>query len=437
MVEGKPAPEIALDNAVNELVLAWSLGEEQIEAARQWMWSRFARRVEAPAWADIGLALAERDRERLVVLLDDEKRVAALPDSARIDAARETGRLRLAQSLAFFAQRREPDNADIHLRLATDLLATASSVIFRETRFERGVVQGHEQSARLQVWATPQLRLALDINVLHQHTGDAGQLTGLPGVDRTLGVSALWHHGGGEGGKRGESELTLTSRSGLSQFVSLRFAHLRPLGERITGSIGLTIRDRATESVALGVGGHKNEASVALNYRLSGREYLSGRLWQARFHTQQDSYLGRGRGVSAEAGYRVRTEYPDFNVRVSRVVSSFEAGTVSDLASAVLVPGATTAPPAAFFMPQSFRLWGINAGFGTDIREQRSRALRPFADFGRTASSTSGSGYNWVVGAGGSVVGTDHLAIYSMRARGGGIGAAVRELGLRYQYYFD
>jgi hypothetical protein len=270
--------------------------------------------------------------------------------------------------------------------------------------------------------------------LLHQHTADATQLTGVPGVDRTLGVSALWRHHGLDAG---ETELSLAERSGLGRFTSLRLSHTRAFDERLSGSLALALRDRATESVALGVGGHKDEASATLNWRLSGREYLSGRIWQARFHTQQDTSLGRGQGLSAEAGYRIRSEYPDFNVRLSRVVSHFDAGDSSDVASTVLVPAATAPPPASFFMPQSFRLWGINAGFGTDLREQRSRALRPYADFGRTASSTSGSGYNWLLGAGGSVIGPDHLSVYWLRARGGGIGAAVREAGLRYQFYFD
>jgi hypothetical protein len=433
---GAPAPESALDNAVNELVLAWTLGEEQLEAARQWMWARFARRVESPAWADIGLALAERDRTRLAELLDDDKRSASLPATARIDAARELGRTRLAQTLGFAAQAREPDSDDIHLRLATDLLATASSVIVRDTLFERGVVQGHEQGARLQHWATPQLRLALDVKLLRQHTADATQLVGVPGVDRTLGFSALLRHEG-PGGGAGETEVTVAARSGLGRFTSLRLTHTRPFDDRLSGSFALALRDSAPESVALGLGGHKDELSATLNWRLSGREYLSGRAWQARFHTQHDTALGSGHGLSLEAGYRIRSEYPDFNLRLSRVVSHYDADGAGDAASMALVPGATAPPPAGFFMPQSFRLWGLNAGFGTDFREQRSRALRPYADFGRTASSTSGSGYNWLLGAGGSVLGPDHLSAYWLRARGGGIGAAVREVGLRYQFYFD
>ena len=429
-----PAPEAALDRATNELVLAWMLGEERLEAARQWMWKRFAQRVEAPAWADIALALAERDKVRLAEILEDDKR--EWPGLARIDAARELGRIKVAQSLEHDAQERQPDSDEVHLRLATDLLASASSVIGRDMLFKRGAVAGHEQSVRLQTWPLARLRLTAELGTLHQHSTDAGQLAGVPGTDRTLGLSAMWLHGG-----QAATELTLSTRSGVAEFNALRLTHARPLNERLSASVALALRDRATESVALGIAGHKDEASAAVNYRLSGREYLSGRVWQARFHTQQDASLGQGRGISAEAGYRIRSEYPDFNVRLSRQISHFEAdnNTITDSAAALLPPSLAgqAAVPASFFMPQSFRLWGINAGFGTEFREQRSRALRPFMDVGRSVSSTSGSGYNWMVGAGGSALGPDHLSLYWLRSKGGGIGAAVNELGLRYQLYLD
>lgn len=429
-----PAPEAALDRATNELVLAWMLGEERLEAARQWMWKRFAQRVQAPAWADIALALAERDRERLAEILDDDKR--EWPDLARIDAARELGRIKIAQSLEHEAQERRPDSDEVHLRLATDLLASASSIIARDTLFKRGAVAGHEQSLRLQTWPLARLRLTAELGILHQHSTEAGQLAGVPGTDRTLGFSAMWLHDG-----QAATELTLSSRSGVAEFHPLRLTHTRPLNERLSGNVALALRDRATESVALGIAGHKDEASAALNYRLSGREYLSARVWQARFHTQQDTSLGQGRGISAEAGYRFRSEYPDFNVRLSRQIGHFEAdnNTIADSAAALLPlsPGGQAAVSASFFMPQSFRLWGINAGFGTDFREQRSRALRPFMDVGRSVSSTSGSGYNWMVGAGGSALGPDHLSMYWLRSKGGGVGSAVNELGLRYQLYLD
>lgn len=419
------------DRAVDELVLSWALGGEHVDAARHWMWTRFAQRVDAPAWADLALALAEQDKPRLAAILAAPAEEPQGPSVARIDAARELGRTGQAIAMARTALARRPDDDEVHLRLATDLLATASSVIARDVLFTRGAVQGHEQSVGARHWITPQLRLAAELTVLRQHSADGTQLAPIPGSDRTLGLAALLRH------ETGESELLLTSRSGLASFHGLRLAHTRPLDERLNLQAALGWHERAPESVLLGIGAHKDEASMGLGYRPGGREFINARLWSARFHTQQDQGLGNGRGVSAEAGYRLSSSWPDANVRLSRVVSHFAAaGTVTD-ATAGLLPGAPASAGADLLMPRSFRLWGINAGFGTDVREQRSRALRPFADFGRNVSSAAGSGYNWLLGAGGSVLGPDHLAIYWLRSRGGGIGAAVRELGLRYQVFMQ
>ena len=422
-----------LDAAATELTLAWMLGEERYDAARQWMWTRYARRTSAPAWADYALALAERDWSRL------EQLMAAgsdnVPAMSRIEAARATGRIQEAQALGTQVLSRAPDSDDLHLRLSTDLLATAGSVMAGNTLFERGVLQGHEQTLRAQAWATPNLRIATELQIFHQHTADPAALTGVPGTDRSITVSALYRHGVEAGD--GETDLALGNRYGLAGFTTARLRHSRLVTPRLTGSIALTLRERATDTVPLQIAGHKDEASVGLQYGLSAREYLVGRLWSARFHSQQDSTLGTGQGSYFEGSYRIRSEYPDFNVRIARTISHYEAGTSADSLVATVIPTGGTAS-ASFFVPQSFRQWSINAGFGTTLREERSRAVRPFMDVGRSANSASGSGYNWLLGAGGSILGPDHVSLYWLRSKGGGgANVTVHETGLRYQYFFD
>lgn len=422
-----------LDAAATELTLAWMLGEARYDAARQWMWTRYARRTSAPAWADYALALAERDWNRL------EQLMAAgsdnVPAMSRIEAARATGRIAEAQTIGAQALSRAPDSDDLHLRLSTDLMATASSVIAGNTLFERGFLQGHEQTLRAQAWATPQLRIAAELQVFHQHTADPAALTGVPGTDRSMTVSALYRHGIDAGD--GETDVALGNRYGLSGFTTARLRHTRLMTPRVTATAALSLRERATDTVPLQVAGHKDEASIGLQYGLSAREYLVSRLWSARFHSQQDSTLGTGQGGYFEGGYRIRSEYPDFSVRIARTISHYEAGTTADALIATVVPAGGTAT-ASFFVPQSFRQWSINAGFGTTLREDRSRALRPFMDIGRSVNSASGSGYNWLFGAGGSVVGPDHVSLYWLRSKGGGgANVTVREMGLRYQYFFD
>ena len=420
---------LSRDAAVRELVLAWAISTESNEAARAWRWNAYGRKFAAPAWAEVSLAIERRDTDALNKLL--ETQADSLPTLARIDAARETQQLRLAQQLGFAAQEKSPNDDEIHLRLATDLLASASSVIVDDKLLERGVLKGRERSVRAQVWLSPKLRLSTQLVVLHQRTTDPTQFTGVPGTDRALNVSALMRH------DRGDTELSLGQRSGVSDFTTVKLSHNRPLGERVSASAALSMRERAGETLALYVGGHKDEASLAGQWNISRREYLSARAWGARFHTQQETWVGTGRGLFIEAGHRIRSEYPDWNVRLTRALSHYETADATDARSAELNPAAVI-PAGNFFLPQSSKTWGISTGFGMDMRERYGRGIRPFGDIGRSVNSITGSGYNWLLGAGGSLFGQDYLSIYSSRSKGGaGTNLAIREVGLRYQYFFD
>ncbi|HXC40476.1 MAG TPA: hypothetical protein VN667_16165, partial [Burkholderiales bacterium] len=382
-------------------------------------------------------ALAERDWERLEQLLDLKPASAsgAVPPLARIEAARATGQLGVAQDLGSEALERDPANDELHLRLSTDLLASATSVIARDVLFERGVAAGHEQGVRIQVWQTPRLRVALDLAFSFQHSADEGQLRGVPGVDRDATLSLLLRRG--VEASDGETEIRLGRRIGMAGFTTAGLRIARPLGPRLSGSAGLAVHERAYDSVPLAIAGHKDEARMNLHYAPTGREYVNAQLWSARYHTQGGTYVGSGGGAYVEAAYRLRIEYPELAVRLSRTLSHYSAADYADAASAALSADGTI-PPGSFFLPQGFRMWGVNVAIGGDTRETRSRALRPFADLGRSVNSLSGSGYNWLIGAGGSLIGPDHASIYWLRSKGGGgTNATVREAGFRYQYFFD
>ncbi len=92
-------------------------------------------------------------------------------------------------------------------------------------------------------------------------------------------------------------------------------------------------------------------------------------------------------------------------------------------------------PIAAAVMPQSFTLHGLSVGFGDALREDYSRAVRPFADAGLSHNSLVGRGYNFRIGAAGSVLGGDHLSIYMNVSKGArASGDIVREIGVAYRW---
>ena len=46
------------------------------------------------------------------------------------------------------------------------------------------------------------------------------------------------------------------------------------------------------------LGGMRDRVGASVNYRLSLREYVSLEAWAARYYTQDDTYLGQGRGFT-------------------------------------------------------------------------------------------------------------------------------------------
>ena len=418
-----------LDAASKELVLSWMLSNEQHDAARAWLWQQYGRSLARPSWAELSVALAQNDTAAIEHLLATQ--ADALPPASRIDAAHALRDIRLAQSYAFAAQEKAPHDDELHLRLATDMLASANSVIARDTAFTRGVLKGREKTFAVNLWNSPRLRLSAELGVVHQTSQDASAFPGVPGVERQAGLAALLRH------ERGETELSVAQRRAVAQFNSLRLAHTERWAEGVESSFSLTRHERASETIPLALGGHRDRVSASLTYAFSKREYLRAESWWSDYHTQAGQALGTGRGFNYELGHRLRIEYPDLSLRYTGALQNYNPVALADtMASRFTTDGSI--PPGSFFLPQDFKLQGLNLGIGNSVRDSYSRALRPYADVGRSYNTLSGNGYNWVAGAVGSVFGQDSLSIYLSRSRGAsGINIEVREFGLRYQYFFD
>jgi hypothetical protein len=94
-------------------------------------------------------------------------------------------------------------------------------------------------------------------------------------------------------------------------------------------------------------------------------------------------------------------------------------------------------PGAAFFLPPSFSVYGVYAGFGTFYQTNYTRGFRPFADIGINHNTVTGAGYSALLGLSGTVTGEDWLMVYASASQGGnGTGLASREIGMRYRYLF-
>jgi hypothetical protein len=433
-----PLAPRALEAAAKELALGWAISTENHEAAKAWLWRQYGRRLVAPGWAEVSVALAHNDLDTLDRLLASADRV---PRYNRVDAARALDRRALAQTFGAEAQERYPDDDEVHLRLDTDFRATASSAIVRETWFDYSPLRGINSFGAVPIWIGERARLAPFVSWTRQTSNDPATLTGVPGSDTELGVSGLLrypHH---------QTELTVSRRAALANVATARLAHTHALAARITATATLGYNLRAPDTTALLVGGVKDEARLAVSYGLAKREYVNGGAAFQKFHTQDRGFLGEGRRYDFETGYRFRTEYPDLGLRLYAARQEYRHEGFADALAARLNP-AGSIPPASFFLPQSFNYYSASLGFGGALRGESfltdrlfetpyARGWRAFADAGYAYSSILRSGYNLMFGGSGSIFGNDYLAAYFVHAEGGtGTFTTVREIGIRYQYFF-
>ncbi len=418
-----------LNAATSELILSWALSNEQTAAARAWLWNQYGRNLAKPLWAEVSVALAENDMDTLERVLAGAS--DGISPADRVELARRTQQIELAQSLAFAALEAKPDDDVLHLQLSDAILVTAHQMEAGQTQFQRGVLEGRDRTAGVHVWLTPRLRLSLTMRSIDQNTSHTTVLTGVPGHDRQFTVAALLQHA------EGRTEIGVYQREAMASLTGLRATHQRRFGQRLRARVGLATNERSLETTLLAVAGMKDQADIGIDYALSRREYLRGELFGARYYTQGSTSIGSGRGLNWELGHRIRTEYPDFAVRLAGSVHRYAASGAGDGLTALLNP-AGTIPGARFFLPQDFAVYGMYAGFGASAREVYTRALRPYAEFGITRNTVSGTGYSGIVGIAGSVLGPDRLSFHAQQARGGnGTNDSIREIGVRYQYFFD
>lgn len=428
------APGLAPDEtnrsaAMRELVLAWALSTEQYSNAKIWMLQQYGRKLAAPGWAAVAVALGENDAEAAERLLAE--RGPELPAASRIEAARLSGQLRLAQTLAFEEQTRRPEDDYVHLQLADTLLAGANRLVGGALSSRRGVLDSRPREVQTQVWVTPSLRLAVHWREATQGSNDERVLIGVPRNDRETKATLR------QVLDSGWVEAAVGERSSFAEQTSLRASLFTQWSLRLSTLLTAGHNERTLDSTALAVAGSKSELAGRFAYAFAKSEYVAGALRGARYQTQNGVHLGSGKAMEWELGHRVRLEYPDLSVRLTSANYSFSAAGNDDAQTARLNPLGGT-PGAAFFIPQNSRVLGAGISLGDSVREGYSRAVRPFGSFARTSSSLAGSGYNASLGAGGSLFGADQLSFYWNRSRGGGSsGASTLEYGLRYEYLFD
>ncbi|QHB59459.1 tetratricopeptide repeat protein [Ralstonia solanacearum] len=411
-----------------EAALGWALSQEANDLARAWLLQQYTRGMARPAYAEISIALAERDLQTLNRLLDDTP--DRLPLAARIDANVMTDRLGEAQRLAFNGLATAPDEPQLHQRAEETLLANAQALEPRETWYKQAPLTYFESSAAAGTRLTDHYSMLLRATQRNQRSIDSQQLTGVPAQDRSVDWISQYRT------QDAQWKGTVGWRQGLASFTTFRLDGLLGQTGPVVTELSVGRNQPASETPQLRVGGVKDLVTVGGNWRLTQRQYVRARVEGDRFYGQDRSFLGSGMVLDGEIGHRFRVEYPDYTIRLTGTYARYSASGAPGALLGRLLP-AGVPMSVEQFVPRSFAQYGLLFGFGTDYLDRYARAWRPFLDAGMLRDNRSGWGVQVQVGAAGSVLGNDHLAVYIGHASITRAGTSpMTEIGLRYRWLY-
>ncbi|MDQ0139808.1 tetratricopeptide repeat protein [Cupriavidus necator] len=421
--------EAALSAAGRDAALAWAMSAESNELARGWLARQYASRLQRPAYAEVAIALDRQDLNSLDRIL--ERQAGRVPVASQIAASQQLDRIGASQTLAFETQERARSDDALQETLRETLLFNAQAIEPRVRFMHQKPLEFTEGSLAggVRLWGGYDLNLQGTWR--DQRSTDPQQLVNVPASDRRADLSLGYR----DNNRRWRA--TAGYREGLDTMATARFFGEWNQQGRLQFSTLAGLNQPADESAPLRVGGAKDVLALGATWRFSLREFIGARIEYSRFRGQDRSALGHGMVYDVEAGYRIRTAYPDYTVRVVATHASYSTqdGSLTPRLAA-LVPAGDAATPA-FYMPQGFTQAGVLFGFGTELLDEYTRKWRPFGEVGLLHDTRARQNFRVQGGVAGSVFGNDHLALYvshETAARNGG--RPMTELGLRYRWLY-
>ncbi len=440
-MRGLPSPQT--DTETRALVLGWALSQSQFANARSWIWLRYTRQLQQAAalWGEAQVALNASDTQTMERLLASTDR--SLPVPTRYDLAYASGHTAQALDMAFQGmQHQDPDDA-LHDRFRQHALDSAPYAQLLLSQESLGALERQGVHAEARWPLSPAVNLLLGWARAQQSSDDPLLQPLTPGTDRLEHLEAQWRS------SRGTGSLALFHRAELQNYTGLQWKQTYRWDQRLGLEAGLDYRADSTLSLPLRVAGYEHGLYGTLNYALSKRHYLRATPRLSQYYTQYDDYLGSGRLLDLEAGYRLRTEYPDWRLRALLSQQDFSRDGGIAPASLAQLPAVLqtsiasgAVDPRSYFIPDSNTSWGLCLGMGENVGGQSlqtvySRAWRPYIDLCLRDNSRTGNGYTAVAGMAGSWAGEDHVAVELQNSDGlSTVEGPTRMLTVRYRHYF-
>jgi hypothetical protein len=415
-------------SVARDVALAWAMSHEANPLAKRWLARQYADVLVQPSEQLIAIALAENDKPAMERLLDQQG--ARLPLYNRIDASIAVDRPGAAENLAFQGLEGAPYDSELHSRLEQTALTWPQSLDATVTSFVEHPLDYIEQTLAGSIKVADLYMVGVNGVQRFQHSTDESQLTNVPSVDRSVEIYA----------RRQTYDtafmVTAGRREALDSFYSVSVAAEWGRNSPLSFALKAGRNQTARESQALLVGGMKDNVVGTITYRATQHLYATGTVEADRFYSQARNYLGSGVLSTGEIGYRIRTNYPDYTVRLIGAHGDYGASGSADGLISRLIPASAGPADASTFVPQTYSQYGLFFGFGNDLIDQYTRAWRPFLDVGVLHDSFQGWGPSISLGLAGTVFGGDHAALFFSHQRVSRLGTPVTQIGARYSWFY-
>ena len=422
--------------AAAELAIAWLQERGEYQAERGYLWQQYARSrsksASAPLWAEITVALAEKDVAQAGQLL--QRHDEALPRYDRVNAAALVGDVRRAQSAAFETQDDQQDDDPLHLALTEQLLAFSDFGGLRLRSLHLDSIDEQQKRISWHLALNPRWALDVDAEQFSRSTHQ-GAAVRSPSSERGVGLRLTRKT------QAATSEFMLGRRESLDGYTPMQFSQTYRLDNRLSLQASLG-RDLVTqETLAMRMGGMKDRASFGASYQLSRLDQITLEFAAERYRVQTGARVGSGNHTQLQYLHTYRSEAPLLQFGAFTSWHSYRRDDPALLEGAnaailrYLAPGEV--PSIDYLLPRSFRYSGLQVMANMAYEQQYSRALRPFARLALTHHSLNGAGYDLGFGLATSVFGADHLML-GLNFSKSGLNTAgnTRELQLNYRLHY-
>ena len=436
------APDAA-DAETSAMVLGWAIVQEQFVNARSWMWLRYVHQLHsaAPLWGQSQVALQLGDTASMDQLL--ARNVDGMPIYNRFDTASTLGHIPQALDIAYKGMAHQDGDEPLHdrYRLYVPVHAPYVQMLLRQEQQGRLNRQALHFEARF--IQNPELHLLAGWGRSRQSGKDAVLQSLAAQTDQLERLEAQWKTPNRHG------SLAVYQRQILTSYPGVHINQTLKLGERTSVEGSLDYRADSGISQPMQLAGFEYSVSGSVNYALGKREYLRITPKISQFATQYGDELGSGRQIDLEAGYRIRTEYPDWRIRAfitqqdfSRV-DGLSSAAIERLPSSIQTAVASgNIDPVGYFIPDSNRsvgaCWSMGENLaGQNIQTVYTRAWRPYFDVCLRDNTLTGKGFEAMGGIAGTLTGEDHISL-ELRGSDGltAVDGVRRTLNLRYRHYF-